>query len=102
MGDDNLTHLLRTEKERALLAYLIMEPGRIHTRETLAEMFWPDRGETVARTSLRQALLGVRRAIGDRDTDEPYVLADDEKIRFNSDKPYRLDTEIFNAYFQRV
>src|SRR5512145_49261 len=102
LGEQDVTATLRTEKERALLAYLVMEPGRSFTREGLAELLWPDRVEAVARTSLRQALLGVRRAIGDREAESPYLLTDDEKIIFSSEKPYWLDTEVFNTYFQQV
>jgi molecular chaperone HtpG len=101
-GDEDVTVMLRTEKERALLAYLAMDAGRSHTRESLAELLWPERLESVSRTNLRQALMGVRRAIGDRDSDTPFLRVDDEKIQFSCDQPYRLDTDVFNAYFQRV
>jgi molecular chaperone HtpG len=101
-GDNDISAMLRTEKERALLAYLVVESGHTHTRENLAELLWPERVESVARTSLRQALLGVRRAIGDRDNTEPFLYTDDEKIQFTCNQPYRLDTEAFNTYFQRV
>ncbi|MFZ6028848.1 MAG: molecular chaperone HtpG [Chloroflexota bacterium] len=102
LGAQDVTAMLRTEKERALLAYLAMEPGRSYTREALAELLWPDRVEAVARTSLRQALLGVRRAIGDREAASPFLLTDDEKISFSGEKPYWLDTEVFNTCFQQV
>jgi len=50
-----------TAKTGALLAYLAYYPDRTHSRETLAEMFWPDRDPTAARNSLRQALAALRR-----------------------------------------
>ncbi|MBE0686283.1 MAG: winged helix-turn-helix domain-containing protein, partial [Anaerolineaceae bacterium] len=56
-GSD-LSEILRTRKERALLAYLAEEPPRVQTREKVAEFFWPNRPETYARMNLRQALLG--------------------------------------------
>jgi molecular chaperone HtpG len=100
LDNQNITDTLRTAKERALLAYLVVESDRSHTRETLAELLWPDKPEGVARTNLRQALLGVRRAIGDRDIDKPYLKVDDETILFNRYQPYWLDTDAFNTHIQ--
>ena len=85
----------RTEKERALLAFLAVESDRGHTRDVLAEMFWPDRPEGIARTNLRQALAGIRQAIGDRDSDTPFLEVTDETIRFNPARPHWLDTQAF-------
>jgi len=59
----DITDSLRTRKERALLAYLAEEPAILHTREKIAEIFWPNRPETYARMNLRQALLGLRKTI---------------------------------------
>ncbi len=61
-GND-LNEILRTRKERALLAYLAEEPPRLQTREKVAEFFWPNRPETYARMNLRQALLGLAQSI---------------------------------------
>lgn len=102
LENQNITDTLRTAKERALLAYLTVESDRSHTREFLAELLWPEKPEGVARTNLRQALLGVRRAIGDRDLAKPYLKVDDETIQFNHDKPYWLDTETFYTHIQNT
>lgn len=65
-----------TRKARALFALLARHPGRRHGRESLATMLWPDSAEPEARSSLRQALKLLRRAlaghgntiiVGDRD-----------------------------------
>ena len=40
---DGILRPLRTAKERALLAYLVVENGQNHRREKLADLFWPDR-----------------------------------------------------------
>ena len=102
LDNQNITDTLRTAKERALLAYLNVESDRSHAREVLAELLWPDKQEGVARTNLRQALLGVRRAIGDRDLSRPYLNVDDETIQFNRDQPYWLDTDAFNTHIQNT
>ncbi len=102
LDNQNITDALRTAKERALLAYLSVELDRAHTREILAELLWPEKPEGVARTNLRQALLGVRRAIGDRDLTKPYLNVEDETIQFNRNQPYWIDTEAFNTHIQNT
>ena len=97
-----VTSSLRTEKERLLLAYLAMERQRSHTRESLAELLWPERPEGVARTNLRQALLGVRRTIGDRVATSPFLQLSEGAIQFNPPYPYWIDTGAFLACFQAV
>lgn len=53
---------LRGKKARALVAYLAMEPGRIHARDTLAGLLWGGRADSQARKSLRQTVYEIRRA----------------------------------------
>ena len=50
-------------KARAILAYLVSDPGVKIPKGLLAALFWGDRGEAQARSSLRQALLELRRSI---------------------------------------
>jgi molecular chaperone HtpG len=102
LDNQNITDRLRTAKERALLAYLAVESDRSHAREVLAELLWPEKPEGVARTNLRQALLGVRRAIGDRDLSTPYLGVDGETIQFNCDRSYWIDTDAFNTHIQNT
>jgi len=52
---------LRTRKTGSLLAYLAYYSGRCHTRETLAEMFWPYSEPAAARLNLRTELSFLRR-----------------------------------------
>ena len=51
-------------RKLALLAYIALA-RRPLTRDHLAELFWGDRGDERARHSLREALSGLRRALGD-------------------------------------
>ena len=48
----------------ALFAYLCLEPGKVHTREALAELLWPTQELTSKRTRLRQELMVLRRLFG--------------------------------------
>ncbi len=61
------TLTLRGRKTRALLAYLALSPGEPRTREDLVGLLWGDRGEPQARSSLRQSLSELRKALGDAD-----------------------------------
>lgn len=53
----------RTDKIRALLAYLVAEAERPHRREWLAALFWPETGDDVAKRNLRQSLHRLKSAI---------------------------------------
>lgn len=49
-----------TDKVRALLAYLAIESGQVHRRDTLAALFWPDYPQETALRNLRQELYRLR------------------------------------------
>lgn len=54
----------RTAKTRELLAYLCFYRRRAHTREELAERFWPEADPEAGRQSLRMALSDIRKEAG--------------------------------------
>jgi len=56
---------LKARKSRQLLAYLAIPSDQTRSREQLAALLWSDRQEEQARGSLRTALSGIRRAVGD-------------------------------------
>ena len=58
---------LKGRKTQALLAYLAVGPGEPRSREELVALFWGDRGEEQARSSLRQSLSELRKALGEAD-----------------------------------
>ena len=80
------------DKVRALLVYLAVESERPHRREGLAVLFWPGWPDASARTSLRNALSNLRKAIGDETADPPFLLITRETIQFNPASSYTLDT----------
>ena len=59
VGGQAVSHF-PTDKSRALLAYLAVEPNQSHSRRVLAGMFWPDASETQALTNLRNTLYRLR------------------------------------------
>jgi DNA-binding SARP family transcriptional activator len=60
----------RSDKVRALLAYLCVESQGAHRREKLAGLLWPDFPESDARANLRWVLSDLRKMIGDRSSPE--------------------------------
>jgi TolB-like protein/Flp pilus assembly protein TadD len=76
---------VKSRKSRALLAYLALPPGKPRSREQIMALLWSDRGDQQARSSLRQALSGLRRELGEerlsalRITDEALTL-DPEQV----------------------
>jgi DNA-binding SARP family transcriptional activator len=60
-GDRPITVTAR--KTRALLAFLALQDGTRQSRERLAALLWEDADAELARSSLRQALASLRRAL---------------------------------------
>jgi DNA-binding SARP family transcriptional activator len=85
------------ESARALLAYLVMEVGRVHQRETLAALLWPDHATSDALANLRQALNRLRHAVGDREAVPPILNITRKTIQFNPAGEYWLDVATFDA-----
>jgi DNA-binding SARP family transcriptional activator/Cdc6-like AAA superfamily ATPase len=85
----------KSNKVRALLAYLVVESDRPHRRERLAGLLWPDWPDRDALSNLRYALSDLRGAIGDREADIPYLLISRDSIHFNHSSDYRLDVKAF-------
>ncbi len=75
-------------KAQALLAYLACVPRR-HTRDALAALFWPEMGDSEAKTNLRQALANLRRLC------DPWLVIERDAVAFNSSAPFVLDVAEF-------
>ncbi len=59
--DDDILLLPLTRKTISLLAYLLLHPHSIHSREKLATLFWGDFSDQQARHSLRTAMTTLRK-----------------------------------------
>lgn len=84
-----------THKVRALLAYLAVEADRPHSRDELIGLLWPDQPDPAARASLRQALANLRKAIGDRSAETPYLDITSDSIQFQHSSDVESDVVIF-------
>ena len=84
-----------SDKARALLAYLVVEADRLHRRERLTGLLWPDSSEQGARASLRTTLSNLRKVIGDREADPPFLHVSRPQIGFNTASDFWCDVHEF-------
>lgn len=80
---------------RALLAYLVVENSRVHTRDELATLFWPDQPDRTAHNNLRQALANLRQAIGDATAEPSFLFINRDNVQWNPNSHYSLDVATF-------
>ncbi len=91
----------KSNKERALLAYLAVEADRPHRREVLAGLLWPEWPDRDALSNLRYALSNLRRVIGDRarppgrEAEPPFLLITRDSLQFNTASDHSLDVVAF-------
>jgi len=85
----------KSNRVRALLAYLAVESDKPHRRESLAGLLWPDWPNRDALSNLRYSLSNLRFVIGDRTAEPPFLLVSRDSLQFNSTSDYRLDVSAF-------
>jgi DNA-binding SARP family transcriptional activator/predicted ATPase len=89
-----------SDKVRALLAYLAVESEGPHRREKLAGLLWPDWPEQAARNNLRHALAVLRKTIGDREANPPFLHVTRQTVQFNAASDAWVDVAAFGALLQ--
>jgi TolB-like protein len=72
--------LVKARKGRALLAALALAPSQSRPRELLANLLWSDRGDMQARSSLRQALAGLRKDLATTKSHGSLLSISDVKV----------------------
>ncbi|MGD9028366.1 MAG: BTAD domain-containing putative transcriptional regulator, partial [Anaerolineae bacterium] len=85
----------RSDKVRALLAFLCVELAGPHRREKLAGLLWPDWPESSARTNLRQALANLRQVIDDHAAQPSFLRISRQTIQFNPGADAWVDVNAF-------
>lgn len=93
--DGRPVHRFVSDKVRALLAYLAVESTHAHSRERLAELFWPERTREVARADLRNALSDFRKSLNTGSNEPGFFIFSKESIQFNCDTDCWLDVAAF-------
>jgi len=86
-----------TERARALLAFLAVEPPHLHSRPTLTALLWPDQPEERARHNLRQALLHLRQALGESEERPAFILSTRDTVQLKVDDELTLDVAHFTT-----
>ena len=81
----------RSDRARALLAFLAVESDYPHPRDSLAWLLWPDSPNQAARTNLRSTLANLRKVINDPLASPPHLLINRESIQFNKASDHWLD-----------
>lgn len=88
----------RTERERALLAYLAVEHDRPHRRETLMALLWPELSDKRARNNLRVNLHRLRKTVELETGHKDWLLVGRNSVQLNSALPIRVDVARFEAH----
>ncbi len=97
------TVIFRSDKERALLAFLVVEADRPHRREALTGLLYPDQAQTQAQSNLRKTLFRLRAALGESDETTPgLLLVTPKTVQFNPASPHTLDVQEFRACIERT
>lgn len=91
-----------SDKVRALLAYLAVETGCPHRRESLAALLWPNRPDPNARTNLRRSLCDLRRVIADAEGSPPFLDICRQTISINPGAAVRTDVGTFDRIYRRL
>ncbi len=86
----------RSDKVRALLAYLALEADRPHRRDTLAGLLWPEVPDEVARRNLRLSLHRLREALDDRERESAYFQISRETLQCRPEAVW-VDAVAFEA-----
>lgn len=79
-----------------LLAYLALEP-RAHTRESLADLLWPELGEHDAKANLRRALFNLQQAFARAGLDKSLLYADRSIVRLSTER-FWIDADEFENW----
>ena len=90
--ESDLHSLLAHSKHAALLAYLAVGQPRLHRRDRLTALFWPDLDDVRARNALSKALHRIRRILGD----DVFIVQGNETIGTNCDELW-CDVRAFEA-----
>lgn len=85
----------RSDKVRALLAYLAVEAARPHTRASLCGMLWPNQSDAAALHNLSQTLLRLREALGDTRISAAFLNVSRPAIQWSRASESELDVSAF-------
>jgi DNA-binding SARP family transcriptional activator/predicted ATPase len=97
-GDEQVTSFSSTRLQ-SLLAYLVLHPDVLHSRQQMAFLFWPDTTEAQARNNLRQLLHQLRQSLP---AVEQFLRVDATSLQWRLKTPYRVDVDLFEEALNRA
>ncbi len=83
---------ITTPSHQSLLAYLLLNQDKLHTRQQLAFHFWPDSTEVQARTNLRKAIYKLRHELPQA---EQFLCLDKQTVQWQPNASFMLDVADF-------
>ncbi|MCW3054907.1 MAG: transcriptional activator, partial [Chthonomonadales bacterium] len=92
----------RTHKTGALLAYLAYFPDRLHPRDALADLLWPEDAPEDARASLRTALNSLRKQLEPPGVPAQSVLVTDRSFIRLKKEVITTDVGLLGAALQEA
>ncbi len=86
-----------SSKARALLAYLLIEANRPHSRDALATLLWGNQPSQKARTNLRTTFAKLRQLLAPLEVETPLFTTTRQTIQFNFNPAHHwIDVVTFN------
>jgi DNA-binding SARP family transcriptional activator len=85
-------------RQQGLLAYLLLNRQRPHSRHEIADLFWPDSRNGQALTNLRRELHNLRRALPHGDSP---LAVDSESVQWRESSACTCDVLDFEAAIRR-
>lgn len=102
-SSDQLALHLEPRRTEELLCYLLLYRDRLHEREKLATLFWPDAPPAQSKRYLRQILWQLQSALNHTVQSAVHLLhTEHDRIGINRDAVYWLDINVFEAAFAAV
>ena len=92
----------RSQKNRALLAYLATEADREHQRSMLAGLLWPDLPDKQSALNLRQAIFRLRKLLPDTAAIQPFLNVSHHTVQWNREAAYSLDVAVMRAEIEET
>jgi len=89
--DDQPLPPIPSRSARSLMAFLVINRDRAHTRDLIIGTFWPDMAESRGRRRLSQALWQIRTTVGEEDC----LITPGDSVRFNPDTDFWFDVDEF-------
>ena len=98
---DQIVSGIESQKTQEFLSYLLLYRNRLHSRESLADLLWPDNLQ--AKAYLRRVLWQIQSTLGEcDDAAKEMLLVDANWIQINTAASFWLDISCFEQTFALV